>query len=297
MFSYRHAFHAGNHADVLKHVVLIQVLFYASQKESPFFYIDTHAGGGIYSLCGNEAGKSAEFKSGIDRLWDRKPVPEAVHKYLQLVRSMNPDGKLNVYPGSPFIADAILRPGDRLRLFELHPSEIQILERNIQLLLRKKRSEGYLLPVRGKRTIVEKKDGFAALKSQLPPPSKRAVVLIDPSYEDKSDYQKVVDTLKDALKRFSTGVYLVWYPMLQRMESQRFADRLKRAISQEWLNVTLRIGAPVPDGSGFVSSGMFVVNPPWKLADSLKEALPYLVDALRKDRGARFTIETGMNNP
>ena len=119
---------------------------------------------------------------------------------------------------------------------------------------------------------------------------------MDPPYEDKSDYQKVTDALKDALKRFSTGTYLIWYPLLQRMESQRFAGRLKRAISQEWLNVTLSTGAPVPDGSGFVSSGMFVVNPPWKLAETLRETLPYLVTLLRKDQGACFTVETGENN-
>lgn len=296
MFSYRHAFHAGNHADVLKHVVLIQVLLYTCQKETPFFYIDTHAGGGIYSLQGHEAKKHAEFQSGIGKLWKEKAAPKPVEDYLRLIRSMNPDGALNVYPGSPCIADIILRHHDKLRLFELHPSEIQILERNILQLARKKQAGGYSLPVRGKRTIVEKKDGFSALKSLLPPPSRRAVILMDPPYEDKSDYQKVTDALKDALKRFSTGTYLIWYPLLQRMESQRFAGRLKRAISQEWLNVTLSTGAPVPDGSGFVSSGMFVVNPPWKLAEILREILPYLVTLLHKDQGACFTVETGENN-
>ncbi len=294
MFSYRHAFHAGNHADVLKHIVLIQVLLYACRKETPFFYIDTHAGGGIYSLHGNEAGKSEEFRNGIGRLWNEKTVPDAVEKYLGLIRSMNPDGILNVYPGSPFIADAILRDNDRLRLFEMHPSEIQVLQKNIQQLARKKQAEGGVAQGRGKRTIVEKKDGFSALKSLLPPPSRRAVVLIDPPYEDKSDYRKVVDTLKDALKRFSTGTYLVWYPLLQRNESRQFAGRLRQAVSQEWLDVTLSTGSPVPDGSGFVSSGMFIVNPPWKLDVILKETMPCLVALLRKDRGARFTLETGI---
>lgn len=292
MFSYRHAFHAGNHADVLKHIVLVQVLLYASQKDVPLFYIDTHAGGGIYSLSGDEAEKRAEFRSGIGRLWNEKPVPEPVKAYLQLIRDMNPDGTLAVYPGSPCLADTVLRAHDRLRLFELHPSEIKVLEANIRFLEKARQGEGRITP-RGKRTIVEKKDGFSALKSLLPPPSRRAVVLIDPPYEDKSDYQKVIDTLQEAMKRFSTGTYLVWYPLLQRMESRRFSGRLRQAISQEWLDASLSIGAPVPDGSGFVSSGMFVVNPPWKLEDSLKETLPYLVSLLRKDQGARFTLETG----
>ena len=141
MFSYRHAFHAGNHADVLKHVVLIQVLLYTCQKETPFFYIDTHAGGGIYSLRGHEAKKHAEFQSGIGKLWKEKAAPKPVEDYLRLIRSMNTEGALNVYPGSPCIADIILRNHDKLRLFELHPSEIQILERNILQLARKKQAE------------------------------------------------------------------------------------------------------------------------------------------------------------
>ena len=252
----------------------------------------------IYPRCvdGKAAMKNAEFASGIARLWHEAHLPEPLGQYLSCVRALNPDGKLLVYPGSPFIADAMLRSQDRLRLFELHPTEIGMLDRNMAELSQNRRAQG-LPPVRGKRTIVEKKDGFAALRAQLPPPSRRAVVLIDPPYEDKADYRKVLDALQDAIRRFPTGTYLVWYPVLQRPESRRFASQLKQAVSREWLHVTLRIGSPVPDGTGFVASGLFVVNPPWKLAESLKEALPSLVRLLQKDAGAGFTLESGEATP
>lgn len=293
MFSYRHAFHAGNHADVLKHIVLIQTLSYACQKETPLFYIDTHAGAGIYSLKGQQAKTSAESDNGIHKLWGMKKVPVPVAEYLDLIRKMNPSGRLEYYPGSPFIAENVLRSQDKLRLYELHPTEIQILAKNIHELSLQAEQAGQRQAARGKRIIVDRNDGFDALKAQLPPPSRRAVVLIDPPYENKMDYRTVIDSMADAMKRFPTGTYLVWYPVLQRPESQRFADRLKKTVNQEWLNVTLSVGSRTPDGFGLVSSGMFVVNPPWKLADSLQETMPWLVSALKTDTGAGFTLEKG----
>ena len=293
MFSYQHAFHAGNHADVLKHVVLIQTLSYAIQKEVPVFYVDTHAGSGIYSLKGAQARKSAESETGIHKLWPEKEAPGHVADYLNLIHDMNPSGKLQYYPGSPFIAEKVLRSQDRLRLYELHPTEIQNLAKNFQELAKQEQQAGQRPAGRGKRVIVDRNDGFAALKAVLPPPSRRAVVLIDPPYENKMDYKKVIDSMADAMKRFPTGTYLIWYPVLQRPESQRFAERLKKTINQEWLNVTLSTGGQPLDGFGLVSSGMFVVNPPWKLADELKETMPYLVSALGNDAGADFLLETG----
>ena len=293
MFSYQHAFHAGNHADVLKHVVLIQTLSHAIQKEAPVFYVDTHAGSGLYSLKGAQARKSAESETGIHKLWSEKKAPAHVVDYLNLIHDMNPSGKLQYYPGSPFIAEKVLRSQDRLRLYELHPTEIQNLAKNFQELAKQEQQAGQRPAGRGKRVIVDRNDGFAALKAVLPPPSRRAVVLIDPPYENKMDYQKVVESMADAMKRFPTGTYLIWYPVLQRPESQRFAERLKKTINQEWLNVTLSTGGQPLDGFGLVSSGMFVVNPPWKLADELKETMPYLVSALGNDAGADFLLETG----
>lgn len=290
MFSYRHVFHAGNHADVFKHIVLHQTLLHLRQKETPFFYIDTHAGAGAYALDSEQAKKSGEAKEGVSKLLRADSLPQVVLDYLGLVRAINAGGRLSVYPGSPYIAELLLRGQDRLRLFEMHPSDIKALEENVR---QWSGIKSIPRPERGKRIIVAKKDGFSSLKSLLPPPSRRAVVLIDPSYEVKQDYRQVIETLSDALKRFPTGTYLIWYPVLQRMESRRFAGQLKNVCNREWLHLTFRTASPVPDGTGFVASGMFIINPPWKLKAQLEEALPALVKVLGRDEGAGFTVETG----
>ena len=285
MFSYRHAFHAGNHADVLKHVVLIQLLRYLNQKETPYMVVDTHAGAGVYNLDEAYATKNAEYESGIARLWERADLPAAVAEYVQLVRAMNPSGRLRHYPGSPFIAEQVMREADRLRLFELHPTEGKVLAENFRKIEAHKAAQGKRPTVRGKRVMVERSDGFAALKALLPPPSRRALVLIDPSYEDKRDYRLVKDALTDAQKRFANGTYAVWYPVLQRMESRQFPGQLKRLPSSGWLHVTLSIGAPTPDGFGLRGSGMFISNPPWTMEAELRKILPYLVETLGVDSG------------
>lgn len=295
MFSYRHIFHAGNHADVLKHIILQQTLLYFRQKETPFYYIDTHAGGGIYALDSEQAKKSQESKTGVLSLFNNvKSVSPAISDYQHLIKTINEDNhQLSLYPGSPYIAELLLREIDRIRLFEMHSTEIKILEKHIQQWENEKR---FLSQNRGKRIIAIKKDGFLGLKSLLPPPSRRAVVLVDPSYEMKQDYQNVIMMLSDALKRFSTGTYLVWYPILQRLESRRFPGQLKKITNSEWLNITLRIAYPVPDGTGFVASGMFIVNPPWKLAQQMEQTMPILVDLLKKDEGAEFSIDYGTSS-
>jgi len=292
MLSYRHAFHAGNHADVLKHIVLIQLLRYLGQKETPYMYIDTHSGAGVYALDTGYANKSREYETGIARLWDSKDLPGPVAEYVQLVRDMNPSGKMRYYPGSPYCADHVAREQDRIRLFELHPADIKLLEDNF----RKREAEGQRSTTgttRGKRVMVNRGDGFTGLKALLPPPSRRGLVLIDPPYEVKDDYRRVKDTLADALTRFPTGTYAVWYPVLQRMESRQLPDKLKRLQGKDWLNVSLSIGGPTPDGFGLTGSGMFVINPPWTLEPMLREIMPFLVKALARDDQARFTLETG----
>lgn len=293
MLSYRHAFHAGNHADVLKHVVLIQLLRYLGQKDTPYMYIDTHAGAGVYALDTGYAAKSAECETGIARLWDRNDLPEAVAEYVQLVKGMNPSGKMRYYPGSPYCADQVARPEDRIRLFELHPSDSKLLEENFRKLEDHAAAQGQRPGGRGKRVMINKGDGFDGLKALLPPPSRRGLVLIDPPYEVKDDYRRVRDTLVDALSRFSTGTYAVWYPALQRMESRQLPDRLKRLPCNGWLDVTMSISGPTPDGFGLRSSGMFVINPPWTLEPMLRQIMPYLVKVLGTDSAATFTIETG----
>lgn len=297
MFSYRHAFHAGNHADVLKHTVLIQLLQYLNQKETPYMAIDTHSGAGVYTLDGDYASKNAEFDTGIGRLWERTDLPPAVAEYVQLVKSLNPSGKMRYYPGSPYCADAVLREQDRLRLFELHPTDSKLLADNFRKLEAHAAEQGKRPAARGKRVMIDRDNGFAALKSLLPPPSRRGLVLIDPPYEDKADYRSVTDAVSEGLKRFATGVYAVWYPLLNRMESRQMPERLKKLASNGWLNVTLTISSPSPDGFGLRSSGMFIHNPPWTLEATLREIMPYLVSVLGQDSGAGFTLETGQTAP
>ncbi len=293
MLSYRHAFHAGNHADVLKHFVQIQLLDYLNQKDTAYTYIDTHSGAGVYALDGGYAAKNAEYETGIGPLWERTDLPPALADYVNLIRGLNPSGKMRYYPGSPYCADKRMREQDRLRLFELHPADSKILADNFRKVEAHAAAQGERPAARGRRVMIERGDGFLGIKKLLPPPSRRALVLIDPPYEDKQDYRKVRDTLEDALTRFPTGTYAVWYPVLQRMESRQFADKLKRLPAKEWLNVTLTVSTPGPDGFGLHSSGMFILNPPFTLEPILREVMPYLVRVLGKDSGATFVIEKG----
>lgn len=291
--SYRHAFHAGNHADVLKHFVQIQLLEYMNQKDTAYTYIDTHSGAGVYALDGGYASKNAEYETGIAPLWERKDLPKGLAEYVALIKDLNPSGKMRYYPGSPYCADRVMREQDRLRLFELHPADSKILADNFRKLEEHAAAQGIRPSGRGKRILVERGDGFHGMKTLLPPPSRRALVLIDPPYEDKQDYRKVRDALEEALTRFPSGIYAVWYPVLQRMESRQFADKLKRLAAKEWLNVTLTITTPGPDGFGLHSSGMFILNPPYTLEPMLRQVMPYLVQVLGKDAGATFLIEKG----
>ncbi len=280
MLSYRHAFHAGNHADVLKHLLLIQLTRYLGQKEKPFWVIDTHAGAGLYALDTGYATKLKEFDSGIGRLWARKDLPQALAEYLELVHGVNPDGVLRFYPGSPWLAFKTMRPQDRLRLFELHSSDSRILQENFS--------------DQSRRVSVSSTNGFDALKALLPPPSRRALVLIDPSYEMRDDYQHVIAALKDGLTRFAGGTYAIWYPQLARVEARQMPDKLKRLPVKSWLHVALSVHAPTIDGFGMHGSGMFIINPPWTLYKTLEDIMPYLVRVLGQDAGASFTLEQEM---
>ena len=277
MLSYRHAFHAGNHADVLKHFIEVQLLRYLAQKDKPFWYIDTHAGAGCYALDSGYATQNAEYESGIARLWDRDDLPAPLADYVALVKRINPDGQMKLYPGSPLVAQELLRDGDKMRLFELHPSDSEILQENFA---------GY-----GSQVLMQTADGFGALKALLPPPPRRALVLIDPPYEDKQDYQRVVSALGEGLKRFSSGVYAVWYPQLQRSDARQLPEQLKKLPVKSWLNVALSVQGLSEEGFGMHGSGMFVLNPPWNLHGVLTDVMPYLVKHLGQDAQASFTLE------
>lgn len=283
MLSYRHAFHVGNHADVLKHTVLLQVLKHAAQKDKPFWYIDTHAGAGSYALDKGYATQNAEFSGGIGQLWDVKGLPLAVADYIALVRSFNPDQSLRHYPGSPILAYSAMRPDDRLRLFELHPNDYKLLNQSFKSLG---------LGPGNRKVMTEAQDGFAGIKALLPPPQRRAVILIDPPYEEKKDYQRVVEMLKDSLVRFATGTYIIWYPLLQRPEPQQMVDKLKKLPLKNWLHVSLTVHTPSIDGFGMHGSGLFIVNPPYTLPQLLAETMPILLEKLGMDEGADYVLES-----
>ena len=311
MFSYRHAFHAGNHADVLKHTVLIAMLRHLLQKDTALTVFDTHAGAGLYRLDGDYAETSGEAANGFLRLISAlnpaptptgkspsaiksiaKGVAPVIQDYLDLVASFNSKGSHRVYPGSPFIIQRLLGERDKLKLFELHPTDSKTLSANIAQLQA------------GRQVAVLREDGFEGLKKFLPPPARRALVLSDPSYEIKNDYARVVAMVADALVRFATGTYAVWYPLIPRPEAHDVPRKLKTLANKagkSWLNATLTVKSSklTADEAGEVirpglpASGMFVINPPHTLKAALQLALPQLAEMLGQDQHATSGLESG----
>lgn len=301
MFSYRHAFHAGNHADVLKHTVLIATLDHLLEKEAALTVVDTHAGAGLYRLDGDYAGTSGEAVDGVLRLLSApatpgaasaSPVSDALARYLEVVRDFNPKGGARIYPGSPFITHHLLRDYDKLKLFELHPTDARTLDANIAQL------------EAGRQITVLRDDGFGSATKFLPPPSRRALVLCDPSYEIKSDYGRVLDFVAEALKRFATGTYAVWYPIIPRPEAHDLPRRLKTLATKagkSWLHATLTVKSSkiLTDDSGakhrpgLPASGMFLINPPYTLKPLLAAALPEMAERLAQDRHAGSSLDSG----
>jgi len=300
MFSYRHAFHAGNHADVLKHLTWLALLRYLVQKDTALQIVDTHAGAGQYRLDQDLARTSAESDAGILRLKaaaeaaaaQGAAVPDAVADYLDTVGHFNPDGQARIYPGSPWISQMLLRPQDKLKLFEVHPTDARLLSKQVEEL------------GKGKQIEVLRRSGFDGLKALLPPPSRRGAVLIDPSYELKTDYPAVLDTLEDALSRFPTGTSAVWYPVIGRPEAHTLARKLKALgtrLQRPWLQAELNVGLQPEEGStakvaqgqhhgAMRASGLHVINPPFTLAGQLRAALPWVLTALREPVGAGWTV-------
>lgn len=275
MLSYRHGFHAGNFADVLKHTVLVHMLEYMIQKDKPLRIIDTHAGAGVYKLSGPQAQKNREFDSGISQLWANKQQPAAIARFVEQVRTVNDSGELQLYPGSPLLTQTLMRPIDRLFLHELHPADFQFLRDCMR---------------DDKRIRVENEDGFAGLQALLPPPDRRALVLIDPSYEVKSDYQHLIKQIIQAHKRFPTGTYAIWYPVVSR---QRI-DEMELALKKSGIkNIQLMEFGLQPDSleHGMTSSGMIVINPPWTLWAAMEETLPWLADTLTENNTGFYRLE------
>ena len=291
MFSYRHSFHAGNHADVLKHLTQLVILRYLiSVKDTPLLLADTHAGTGVYRLDSNDAQTSGEAIEGILPLWEQygpggKQAPEALQDYLELLASFNPDGGLRKYPGSPFITASVMRPQDQLRLFELHPTDGRLLSKHMDEF--------------GKSNQIQviRNNGFMGLKALLPPASRRGLVLMDPSYELKTDYGQVASCIDDALRRFATGCYMIWYPVIPRPEAHELPRKLKtmtQRAGRSWLHATLSIGRDEEQQAhpGLRASGVFVINPPFVLKGQLDAALPVVHQCLKRGSGAGWLVES-----
>jgi 23S rRNA (adenine2030-N6)-methyltransferase len=297
MFSYRHAFHAGNHADVLKHTTLIAMLRHLTQKEAALMVLDTHAGAGLYRLDSEFAATSGEAAEGILRLLqstDVTPLAPALEDYIEVIANFNSKGSHRVYPGSPFIIQHLLRDHDKLKLFELHPTDAKTLTANIAQL------------EAGRQVTVLREDGFESIRKFLPPPARRALALCDPSYEIKSDYARTADMVAEALKRFPTGCYAVWYPIIPRPEAHELPRRLKTLATKAgkpWLHATLTVkssGKPTLGAEatgktrpGLPASGMFIINPPHPLKAALQAALPQMASLLAQDRHAAWSLDTG----
>ncbi|GKW12847.1 MULTISPECIES: 23S rRNA (adenine(2030)-N(6))-methyltransferase RlmJ [Pectobacterium] len=275
MLSYRHSFHAGNHADVLKHTVQSLIITALKEKEKPFLYLDTHAGAGRYQLSGEHAERTGEYLDGIAKIWQRDDIPAELEPYMQAVRTYNHNGQLRYYPGSPLIARQLLREQDKLHLTELHPSDFPLLRNEFQ---------------KDARTKVSRDDGYQQLKSQLPPLSRRGFVLIDPPYELKTDYQAVVKGIKEGHKRFGTGVFALWYPVVLRQHIKRMLKELEATGIRNILQIELAV-LPDSDRYGMTASGMIVINPPWKLAAQMKSVLPWLHNVLVPEGTGHTLVE------
>ncbi|MCA6100231.1 23S rRNA (adenine(2030)-N(6))-methyltransferase RlmJ [Bradyrhizobium australafricanum] len=282
--NYRHAFHAGSFADVIKHIVLVRMLTYLQDKPAPFRVIDTHAGAGLYDLTSSEAQRGGEWLTGIARLMQARLSDQAlplIAPYLDIVRAFNPKGELKAYPGSPLIARALLRPQDRLTASEIEPTArkqlIDALRRDAQ-------------------ARVVDLDGWMALPAFVPPNERRGLVLIDPPFEAKDEFERLASAFTEAYAKWPTGSYLLWYPV----KTRRATDELTRSVvaaaaSSRPAGKCLRLEfsvAPQEAGAGLVSTGLLLVNPPWTLANELKIILPELEKPLGQGGAGRFRLET-----
>ncbi len=279
--NYRHAYHAGNHADVLKHIVLARAIEHLKKKDAPFRVYDAHGGIGAYDLGGVEAEKTFEWREGVGRLFagDGAPLPlsDAVEGLIApwraCVAGVNEEGAFSAYPGSPEMARLLTRPQDRLRLNELHPVDFEALAKRFAT---------------DRRTTVTRLDALVFLKSQLPPPERRGLVLIDPPYEKTDEADHALRMLSEGLKRFSTGVFALWYPVT----GDGLSNRLREAVSAmpvKTLTAELLVRAARPDG-GLAGSGVIIVNPPWRLDEELALILPEMADRLAQGE-ASFALD------
>lgn len=264
MLSYRHLFHAGNFADVFKHALLVRLLVALGEKDKPYLYLDTHAGIGRYELAHAWAQKAREYANGIARVWQAPDAPEALRPYLEAVRAENPDGKLRVYPGSPLIAKGLLRADDRMVLVELNKTDYAELERVF---------------AHERHVAVQCMDAYQSLKAYLPPPERRGLALIDSSFDRAREFDRLTKAVKDAHARWPTGMYALWYPLMEPAPMRDFYGGIQRSGIRKVLRLEIEVRER--DESGIIPGcGMLVVNPPWQLDAQAKTLLPWLAKKL-----------------
>ncbi|QWK78296.1 23S rRNA (adenine(2030)-N(6))-methyltransferase RlmJ [Ochrobactrum sp. BTU1] len=280
--NYRHAYHAGNFADVVKHVILSRIVEYLKRKDQAFRVIDTHAGIGLYDLRGTEAGKTSEWTGGISRVFDaveKSEIPEAaielLQPYLDVVRAVNNGKELRHYPGSPLLTRHLLRKQDRLSALELHPQDAKKLTK--------------LFDGDYQARVIEL-DGWLSLGAHMPPKEKRGLVLVDPPFEIEGEFDRLVDGLVKAYKRFPGGTYALWYPVKDRKETERFSKRLRETEIPKIMRIELAIRAPSLEPR-LDGTGMIVVNPPYTLESEMQTLLPCLTKLLSEEKGSNFSIQ------
>ncbi len=275
MLSYRHAFHAGNFADVFKHVLLIQLIRALHGKDKPFRVFDTHAGAGRYDLHSAPAQKNCEYQTGIGRLWDRQDLAPELSDYRAQVQALNPDGALRVYPGSPRLIRALLRPQDRLTLTERHPADYPMLKAEFA----------------GDRQVsAHHADGYASLQGFLPPLERRGLVFIDPAFEQRDEFDRLVEAAQTLRQRWATGIMALWYPILDRAPSQQLQRHLQRLGIPAILCAELGLES-YDRPLGLHGCGMIIINPPWRLDETLRRLLPELLAVLRTGESAQTRLE------
>ena len=278
MLSYRHGYHAGNAADVLKHFILTYVLDYIKKKDKGFIFIDSHAGAGKYLISDPYMQKNKEYLQGIKKILQLKNDNIFLKKYLDLIKSINFNSDLKIYPGSCFLAARSLRPNDNLYFFELHPKEFLNLKKNFE---------------NDSRVIIENRDSYQRLKKLLPPKEKRAVILIDPSYELKDEYEKVSEMLSDCYKKFPLGVYIIWYPVLKNKKSEKF---IFNVLKKKYKNLSHVEMITDNSNNGMQGSGLFVLNCPWSIENDIKKSLETIFDCLKKNNNvSKFTFKNNIN--
>jgi 23S rRNA (adenine2030-N6)-methyltransferase len=268
--NYRHAFHAGNHADVLKHIVLTRLIALMSRKEQPFAYIDTHAGLGLYDLQGDQATRTGEYLEGVARLWNRDDLPAMAGDYLRIIKRLNADGELRYYPGSPELARRLMRQQDRALLNEKHPEDGPLLKENMK---------------KDPRVFVHLGEGWHVPRALLPVQEKRAIMLIDPPFEQADELKRCTTSMKEAIGRMRQTVAAIWYPIKDQRSLTRFYQDLTSTGAPKLLRVELYVHHP-DSPQGLNGSGLAIANPPWGLEEELKELLPWLAKELAQTAGS-----------